>query len=145
LSGSPVIPWSFSDLPTENWNDIFGFLPRPQLAELVPQIGDWHFAGKALFYLHECGKIILDDFFIKPSANGNGTAIVEINKQLGREMPLADVPMPSNIKNFKRITLRFVLDDNLNAQQNIFPFARSYFDIMPICFVAYIMSKYSLN
>jgi hypothetical protein len=36
-------------LPLESWVDIFAFLHRPQLAEIVPQIGDWHFATKAQF------------------------------------------------------------------------------------------------
>jgi hypothetical protein len=131
------IPSFFSDLPTENWNDIFGFLPRTQLAQLVPQIGDRHFASKAQFYLHECGKITLGNLEISsipvhsededgdeilsipssesededeissiPSAEDRDERVPVILKD-GRELPLADVPIPANIKNFKQIRIRF--------------------------------------
>jgi hypothetical protein len=81
---------------------VFGFLPRRQLGELVPQIGDWYFASKAQFYLHECGQITLAYLTIESSTNGNGPIIWK-----GREWPLADVPMPENVKDFKGIALRF--------------------------------------
>jgi hypothetical protein len=38
---------------------VSGFLPRPQLGEFVPQVGNWYFASKAQFYLHEYGQITL--------------------------------------------------------------------------------------
>jgi hypothetical protein len=104
----------YSYLPTENWNDVFGFLPRCQLGELVPQIGDWYFASKAQFYLHECGQITLGWLNIGPSSiNENANPIVEVvvgpeEEQLFWGLPLADVPMPTNVKNFKGIRLRLV-------------------------------------
>jgi hypothetical protein len=121
---------NFSELPTENWNDIFGFLPRAQLAQIVPQIGDRHFASKAQFYLHKCGKITLGNLEIsskpKPSEDEDDENELEISSipsededgpifnipvvlKEGRELPLADVPIPANIKNFKQLRIRFII------------------------------------
>ena len=84
---------------------MFSFLPRPQLGQLVAQIADWYFSRKAQFYLHECGQVTLGELWIKWSANGHGPIIIKDEQQ--QELPLADVPMPENIKNFKRIYIRF--------------------------------------
>jgi hypothetical protein len=91
---------------------VFGFLPRPQLGELVSLIGDWYFASKAQFYLHECGQITLGDLDIDESAIENGHVIVVVNGR--RVLPLADVPMPENVKNFKHIYIRFIKCNNYN-------------------------------
>jgi hypothetical protein len=107
-------------LPLETWTDIFGFLPRPQLPELVPQIGDWHFAGKAQYYLHECGRITLGNLDIRRSTSWinrkNGLPVVKfyedhykynaINNKSDWEYPLADVPIPNNIIDFEGIHIR---------------------------------------
>jgi hypothetical protein len=82
---------------------VFGFVSRLELAEFASQIGDWYFASKAQFYLHECGKITLGKMIIDSSMNGNGPVIYE---GVWDELPLADVPMPENVKNFKEIFLR---------------------------------------
>jgi hypothetical protein len=89
---------------------VFGFVPRSQLAENVPQIGDWQFSEQAQFYLHECGQISLGPMRIMKSTNWNGPAIVfdYWNDQTRRELPLPDVPMPQNIKRFEEIILWFV-------------------------------------
>jgi hypothetical protein len=102
--------------PLETWTDIFGFLPRPQLAELVPDIGDWHFASKAQYYLHEFGKITLGYLHIRRSTSWanrkNGLPIAKLlisnenDDQAGWEYPLADVPIPKNIVNFAGIRIR---------------------------------------
>jgi hypothetical protein len=84
---------------------VFAFVPRPQMAELVPQIGDWYFATKAQYYLHECGKITLDEFWIKSSTRGNGSPVISKDYAMQQEFPLANVPMPENIINFKKICL----------------------------------------
>jgi hypothetical protein len=97
----------FSYLPQENWNDMFGFVPRPQLAELVPDIGDWHFAAKAQYYLHECGKITLGKLRIEPSTFEDEDGLIIVVKEW--ESPIADVPIPENIINFKGIDIRFVV------------------------------------
>jgi hypothetical protein len=95
---------------------VFGFLPRRQLAELVPQIGNWYFASKAQFYLHECGQITLAYLIIGPSENDDNHPnhpIVDVvvdpeEDQYFTNLPLADVPMPTNVKNFQGIRIRFV-------------------------------------
>jgi hypothetical protein len=116
----------------------------------VPQIGDRHFASKAQFYLHECGKITLGNLEIsskpkpsededdseissKPSEDEDDSEISSIPSETedendleissipseegdervpvilkdGRELPMADVPIPANIKDFKQIRMRF--------------------------------------
>jgi hypothetical protein len=102
-----VINSLYSSLPTENWNDVFGFLPRPQLGELASLIGDWYFASKAQYYLHECGRITLGSLTIKRSRNGIPVVNVELEKyRYFWGLPLAEVPMPTNVKNFKQIKIR---------------------------------------
>jgi hypothetical protein len=78
-------------------------VPRPYLANVVSQIGDWYFAIKAQFYLHECGKITLGFLRITKPAYRNGPVILKGE----RELPLPDVPMPENIKQLKGIHLRY--------------------------------------
>jgi hypothetical protein len=85
---------------------VFGFLLRPQLGELVSLIGDWYFASKAQFYLHECGRITLGSLTIGLSRNG--LPVVDLEHQCIWDLPLADVPMPTNVKNFKGIRIRLV-------------------------------------
>jgi hypothetical protein len=43
-------------------------MSRRQLGELVLQIGNWYFASKAQFYLHECGQITLAYLTIGPAS-----------------------------------------------------------------------------
>jgi hypothetical protein len=108
-------------LPLETWADIFGFLPRPQLGELVPQIGDWHFALKAQYYLHEFGRITLGDLHITKSTSWidkkNGRPIVKLcnygdyeYRYFGWDFSWADVPIPKNITNFAGIHIRLVIE-----------------------------------
>jgi hypothetical protein len=93
----------FSDLPLETWTDVFGFLPRSQLVAFSPHIHDRQFARVVQFFLHKCGQITLGNLHITTSQNGNEPIIA----QNGRSYPLADVPIPSNVVNFKEIRLRF--------------------------------------
>jgi hypothetical protein len=118
--------------------DTFQFLSRGKLAALLPHIGDeqeevmWHcltliwfsaaninltciqtknrpiadrqFVSNVQFYLHRCGNVTLGQFSIKLSSKGP----VFVNNA-GQELLLAEVPpMPSNIKSFKEITIKFV-------------------------------------
>jgi hypothetical protein len=92
----------FSDLPLENWTDIFGFLPRPQLVELVPHINDRQFIKPIIFFLNKCGEVTLGKFRI-----WKGPVIIQLDRH-HRELPLADVPMPMNTKNFTKILIKFV-------------------------------------
>jgi hypothetical protein len=107
-------------LPSETWTNIFGFVPRPQLAELVPQIGDWRFAEKAQYYLHEYGKISLGYLHIRRSTSWmnrkNGPPIVKLcndedyeHEYFGWDFPMADVPIPKNITNFEGIHIRLAV------------------------------------
>jgi hypothetical protein len=84
-------------------------VPRPQLAELVAQIGDWHFSTIAQYFLHEFTKnITLGKLCIKQSRNGNGLVVVKMDEEQDPEveLPLADVPMPKNISNFVGLNIR---------------------------------------
>jgi hypothetical protein len=98
-------------------------VPRPQLAELVPQIGDWRFAEKAQYYLHEFGRITLGDMYIRNSIAWinikNGIPIVKLCDE-GEynadepvwEYPLADVPIPKNITDFRSIEIRLAFSNS---------------------------------
>jgi hypothetical protein len=59
--------------------------------------------------LNKCGEVTLGSLEIESSKNGNGSEIVS----KGHKLPLADVPMPENIKNFKGITLRFTIPNKI--------------------------------
>jgi hypothetical protein len=98
--------FTFSDLPLETWTDLFGFLPRTQLVALLPRIDDRKFASFLQFFLVKCGKVTLGDLRITKSY-GNGPACVRRLGQYNMELPLADVPMPENVKNFQGIELKF--------------------------------------
>jgi hypothetical protein len=87
----------------ENWVDLFGSVPREQLVELLPQIDDRQFAKVLQFFLNKCGQITIGSLSIWKDEEG---AIIASNSYY-RKLPLADVPMPSNINNFQQITIRF--------------------------------------
>jgi hypothetical protein len=74
------------------------------------------------FYLHKCGDVTVDQFSIISSSKGP----VFVNKA-GQKLPLAEVPpMPSNIKGFKEITVKFVCFFLQKKIQSILSF--SYYD-----------------
>jgi hypothetical protein len=58
-------------------------------------IGDRQFVSFVQFYLHKCGQITLGKFDLTKS---------QVIDQ--RDWPFPDVPMPTNIKNFKELTIR---------------------------------------
>jgi hypothetical protein len=84
---------------------VFGFLPRRQLGKLVPQIGNWYFASKAQFYLHECGQITLANVTIRSSPNDLPIVDVWTGCEAFWHLSLADVPIPKNVKNFHGICI----------------------------------------
>jgi hypothetical protein len=55
--------------------------------------------------LHKCGEITLGRLYIFGNENG---PMIWGGNYWELELPLADVPIPENIKNFKSITIRFV-------------------------------------
>jgi hypothetical protein len=93
----------------ETWAELLGFLPRLSLVQLITQIRDRKFASILEFFLIKCGKITLEWIHIKPSWDIYGPAIVQKNKDLFTtvDLPLANKPIPPNVKNFKGIRLRF--------------------------------------
>jgi hypothetical protein len=93
----------------EIWVDLLSFLPRSSLVQFIPQIRDRTFASILQFFLNKCGEVTLEWMRIKPSWNAYGPAIVQKNKDLFStlNLPLAEGPMPPNVKNFRGIRLRF--------------------------------------
>jgi hypothetical protein len=88
----------------ETWVELFGFLPRLQLVDLLPQINDRHLAEAVQYFLLKCGKITLGNLRIDAplyyEVNGHGRRMVQ-------KVLAPDTPMPGNIKNFRLIYLRF--------------------------------------
>jgi hypothetical protein len=57
--------------------------------------------------LHKCGEVTLGRLCITDE-DGPIVTVIEEEEEEGRELPLAEVPIPENVKNFKAIHLRFV-------------------------------------
>jgi hypothetical protein len=70
------------------------FVPRRQLGQLVPQIGDRRFAGIAQSFLHNYGHITLDNVCI----SGPGHPLIQ-----------PAVVVPENVKDFLFLCLRFAI------------------------------------
>jgi hypothetical protein len=100
-------------------------VPRLQLVEIVKQLGDRQFAKILQFFLTEVGRITLGHLRIvaprEDDPNGGGP-IVEVRKHMppfqqyiaweprppsDLETNLPKVPMPTNVRDFKLIELRF--------------------------------------
>jgi hypothetical protein len=96
----------------ENWFDSLAQLPRLQLGQIVPQIGDRQFATIAQTFLHEHGEIRLHytEITIPDDEESNGRPMVRVwrHSGWGPNMELPFWPMQSNIKHFHVIRLRFV-------------------------------------
>jgi hypothetical protein len=144
----------------ETWTDVFGFVPRSQLAALVPNfdklalerdanilaflknrkrkrsrrkkwstILDRQFVSAVQFYLHKYGRVTLGKLLITKSTKLSEKGKIHLrflfyvinyifdyllsslssypDYPFGRDLPLADVPMSTNIKEFRGIRLRF--------------------------------------
>jgi hypothetical protein len=111
-------------LPLENWSDLLPFVPRPQLVEIVKQLGDRQFAKILQFFLTEVGQITLDHLRIvaprENDPNGYGGPIVEVRKPfppIDLETNLPEGPMPANVKDFKLIELRFAVSLYLKLKE----------------------------
>jgi hypothetical protein len=57
--------------------------------------------------LHKCGKITLGGLYIYLLRDKNEPIIINGNGK-GGELPVADVPIPDNVKNFGLIVITFV-------------------------------------
>jgi hypothetical protein len=66
-------------------------------------IGNLSFITFVQFFLHKFGEVTLGQLWIYPSKHGGGPIVR--NKQ---EWPLADVPIPENVKNFESIIIRLI-------------------------------------
>jgi hypothetical protein len=78
-------------------------------------IDDRQFVSFIQFYLHKCGEVTLGLLEVRNSPrNGHDHLIVKAykNHRLGRELPLADVPISENIEDFEQITLKFAFYSN---------------------------------
>jgi hypothetical protein len=101
---------------------LLAFVPRHQLGQIVPQIGDRRFAGIAQSFLHDevDNKVTLGNIWINGprefDVNGHPSLRVwpkywyakpwrTISEQL--VLPAADLPMPENIKDFVSLRIRF--------------------------------------
>jgi hypothetical protein len=109
----------------ENWADLLPSVPRQQLVEIVKQLGDRQFASILQFFLTKEGQITLDHLrIVTPRENDqNGCGpIVEVRKKMQKflfefhplppsnlDTALPEGPMPTNVKDFKLIDLRFAL------------------------------------
>jgi hypothetical protein len=83
-------------------------VPRCQLGELSPQIGDPQFATKIQAYLHQYGHITLGPICIVAPEHANAHPMVESwrnHKKNLKSLP-AD-PLPNNVNNFSAIQLKF--------------------------------------
>jgi hypothetical protein len=103
----------------ENWHDLLAFVPRNQLGNVVSEIGDYEFTRIIQSFLHdEVRKITLGKMEIIPLRPKvpNDQPMVHVMPNTTTNMP--DWPMPGNIKNFKQITLKFVLLKIIKKLQN---------------------------
>jgi hypothetical protein len=109
----------------EIWFGILPFVPRHQLGQLIPQVGDRRFAGIAQFFLHDevDNKVTLGNISIDLDASGSpkltlGTWQEYVPGPQAEELPwidirqlvlpATDVPMPANIKDFLSLYIEFV-------------------------------------
>jgi hypothetical protein len=93
----------------ETWYDWLAFVPRHQLGQVVPMIGDRKFGSIVQKFLHEYGEITIDNIaIVAPYEDPSGhprVRKVQNNRHLRFEM--AETQMPSNIKNHNLFELRF--------------------------------------
>jgi hypothetical protein len=100
-----------SQLPKETWFDLLAFVPRHQLGEIAPQVGDRKFAVILQSFLHNYGQITLDNIWIgRPRPKDRRLYVRSWSKSYDRihaNLELPDVELPKNIKNFLMIELGF--------------------------------------
>jgi hypothetical protein len=106
-----------SQLPKETWFDLLAFVPRHQLGQIAPQVGDRKFAAIIQSFLHGYREITLGNIQInRPRPKDvSGRLYVRawpktgVRYYQGRQanLVLPDVEMPTNIKDFLMIQLGF--------------------------------------
>jgi hypothetical protein len=105
-----------SQLAKETWYDWLGFVPRRQLGQIVPKIGDRKFASIVQPFLHEYGEITIGHIEIvapyKEDSSGHPRVRAWKNDRPLR-FEMAEAQMPANIRNFKCFKLRFAINFSL--------------------------------
>jgi hypothetical protein len=102
-------------LPLENWADLLQFVPRRQLAKLLLQINNCQFINILHYVLYEVGQITLCELrILAPKENnfaivGPIVDVLRVGWQI-LQTKLPEEPIPTNIRNFESITLRFFLN-----------------------------------
>jgi hypothetical protein len=81
------------------------FVPRHQLGEIVPQIGDRRFAGIAQSFLHNYGRITLANIDI----TGPSHQLIQ-----------HDVQIPENVKDFLSLEIRFTCTYSILIKKVLF-------------------------
>jgi hypothetical protein len=100
-----------SQLSLETWYDWLTFVPRHQLGQIVPMIGDRKFGSILQKFLHKYGEITIGDIEIvapyeeDPSGSRPRIRLWQNHSLLRFEM--AEAQMPANIKHFDNFELRF--------------------------------------
>jgi hypothetical protein len=88
-------------------------VPRPQLGQVVPMIGDRKFGSIVQKFLHEYGEIMIDNIEIvapyeeDPSVHPR-VRVFRSNRPL--RIKMAKALMPANIKKFKCFDVRFAIN-----------------------------------
>jgi hypothetical protein len=92
------------------WNLVFIIFPqklknrgRKRKRQHQQFIGDRQFVSFVQFFLHKCGDVTLGQLHIY-----DNEPIVSANGEYRNPLPLADVPIPENVKNFESIYIWFV-------------------------------------
>jgi hypothetical protein len=94
----------------ETWYDWLGFVPRHQLGQIVPMIGDRKFGSIVQKFLHEYGEISIDRIRIVAPYEEDPNGLPRVRAwQNNRPMrfEMAETQMPANIKNVHFFLLRF--------------------------------------
>jgi hypothetical protein len=91
------------------WNLVFIIFPqklknRGRKRQHQQFIGDRQFVSFVQFFLHKYSEVTLGQLYIY-SSDENEPIIIDGKLQ---KLPLADVPIPENVKNFELIHLKFV-------------------------------------
>jgi hypothetical protein len=86
-------------------------VPRHQLGQIVPMIGDRKFASIVQPFLHEYGKISLKNIDIvapyEEYPSGSHPRVRTWHNNCPLRFEMAEAQMPANITNFKCLDLRF--------------------------------------
>jgi hypothetical protein len=85
------------------------FVPRSQLGNVVSEIGDYQFAYIIQSFLHDpVREITLGEMEIIPPRPNVPSDQPMVQVWPNEATNMADWPMPGNIKDFKKIDLKFV-------------------------------------